>query len=202
MQNSGLAYNFKDLEKTIPSVASINGMLVKDYLQALQDDDKIKVEKIGSVNWYWSFPGDDKKRKEAELQKVESERDKAAAAVADLRQKVEVATSARVEDDETALARRQELVGRQAELRQKIDGAGQQLSRYRDSDPVEMEKSRARIASLRADAELLTDHILNMESWFKEQSGGEREAMNGMRRTFYGDEFDEEEQGLRELPPA
>jgi hypothetical protein len=31
----------------IPSVASINGMAVKDYLQALQDDSLISAEKIG-----------------------------------------------------------------------------------------------------------------------------------------------------------
>lgn len=44
-------------------------MQVKDYLTALVDDNKIRVEKIGSGNWYWCFRGDEKRQKEGELEK-------------------------------------------------------------------------------------------------------------------------------------
>jgi hypothetical protein len=76
-------------------------MQVKDYLQALSDDNKIRVEKIGSGNWYWSFPSDEKISREAALEKAQEEYNKAAAIVADLQAKVDEAGAAREEDNES-----------------------------------------------------------------------------------------------------
>jgi hypothetical protein len=97
---TALAYSIKDLEKLIPSVASINGMAVKDYLQALQDDSQIRSEKIGSGNWYWSFPSEAKKVKESALSKAQEEFDKANATAKELQTRVDQAGAARAEDEE------------------------------------------------------------------------------------------------------
>jgi hypothetical protein len=75
-------------------------MQVKDYLQALSDDNKIRVEKIGSGNWYWSFPADEKKAKDAALKKAQEEFDRATATVAELQAKVDDAGAARTDDEE------------------------------------------------------------------------------------------------------
>lgn len=75
-------------------------MQVKDYLQALSDDNKIRVEKIGSGNWYWSFPSDEKKAKETALDKAKEEYKKANATVAELQAKVDEADAARVDDED------------------------------------------------------------------------------------------------------
>ena len=75
-------------------------MQVKDYLQALSDDNKIRVEKIGSGNWYWSFPADEKKAKDAALKKAQEEFDKANATVNQLQAKVDDAGAARTEDED------------------------------------------------------------------------------------------------------
>lgn len=74
-------------------------MHVKDYLQSLADDNKIRVEKIGSGNWYWSFPSDDKKAKDAALEKAQAEYNKANAAVVELQAQVDEADAARGDDD-------------------------------------------------------------------------------------------------------
>jgi len=75
-------------------------MHVKDYLQALADDNKIRVEKIGSGNWYWSFLSDEKKTKDAALVKAQDEFNKANSTVAELQAKVDEAGAARAEDDD------------------------------------------------------------------------------------------------------
>lgn len=75
-------------------------MHVKDYLQALADDNKIRVEKIGSGNWYWSFPSDEKKAKDAALEKAQAEFDKINATVTELQSKVDEAGAARAEDED------------------------------------------------------------------------------------------------------
>lgn len=74
-------------------------MQVKDYLQALSDDNKIRVEKIGSGNWYWSFPADEKKAKDAALEKAQDDYDKANAVMAELQAKVDNAGAARTDSN-------------------------------------------------------------------------------------------------------
>lgn len=75
-------------------------MHVKDYLNALGDDNKIRVEKIGSGNWYWSFPSDEKKAKDAALEKAKQEWSKADAEAVELQSKVDAAGAARHEDED------------------------------------------------------------------------------------------------------
>ena len=73
LRDSLTAHTLKDLEKSLPSVATINGMQVKEYLQALSDDGKIHVEKIGSGNWYWSFASEETALRISELAKLKTE---------------------------------------------------------------------------------------------------------------------------------
>lgn len=73
-------------------------------MQALSDDNRIRVEKIGSGNWYWSFPSDEKMAKEAAFEKAQEEYNKAATVVADLQAKVDEAGAAREEDGEALKA--------------------------------------------------------------------------------------------------
>jgi len=98
--NTAVAHSIKDLEKALPQVGSISGMQVKDYLQALSDESMIRVEKIGSGNWYWSFPSDAKKAKEAALEKAQEEYNKAKTAATELQMKVDEAGAARGEDED------------------------------------------------------------------------------------------------------
>lgn len=78
-------------------------MHVKDYLQALSDENKIRVEKIGSGNWYWSFLSDEKKAKDAMLSKAREEFNKINATVAELQAKVDEAGAARAEDEDVLM---------------------------------------------------------------------------------------------------
>lgn len=98
------AHSVKELEKSLPQVSGISGMQVKDYLQALSDENKIRVEKIGSGNWYWSFPSDEKKIKQAALEKALDEHCKAGNIVMELQARVDVAGAARSEDEEMLMS--------------------------------------------------------------------------------------------------
>ncbi|KAF2842907.1 meiotic nuclear division protein 1, partial [Patellaria atrata CBS 101060] len=203
-QKSGVAHSIKDLEKALPSIASINGMQVKDYLQALSDENRIRVEKIGSGNWYWSFPSEEKKVKEGVLEKAREERDKAATTVEELRAKVEEAGAEREyeEMDGDMLlgdgkgGDRKGLMRRYTELGKEVETLRKELAAYSDNDPVEVEKRRAQGRRLKGNAEKWTEHIQSMEDWIKGQVGGDKEQMVNIKRTYYGDEYDEEEDCL------
>ncbi|KAK0263421.1 hypothetical protein B0A54_00779 [Friedmanniomyces endolithicus] len=200
-QKSRVAYNIKDLEKHLPSVASINGMQVKDYLQSLPDENRINVEKIGSGNWYWSFISQDKKTRQKILEEVQSAYDKAYAVTNDLRAKLAGAQAQRVDEEgmlDEAGESRPELVARKSELEAEIKALQRELAAYSDSDPTELERKKNEIVTYKHEVGQYTDEIDALEGWFK--TGGQDEAMHGLRLEVYGDEYDAEEGGLRELP--
>ncbi|KAF6235733.1 hypothetical protein HO173_005928 [Letharia columbiana] len=95
LHNSRTAHSIKELEKALPSVASINGMQVKDYLQALSDEGKIRVEKIGSGNWYWSFLSEEKKSRDNVLGMLKEELAKVEASLGELEEKLREASEKR-----------------------------------------------------------------------------------------------------------
>ncbi|CAI6341853.1 unnamed protein product [Periconia digitata] len=199
---SAVAHSIKDLEKALPQVASINGMQVKDYLQSLSDDSKIRVEKIGSGNWYWSFPSDEKQAKESILEKAQQEYDKANTIATGLQQKIDEAGAARDEDEvmlKDSGMDRGTLITKHAGLLKEFEELKQELAAYSEQDPVEVDKKKKEMQQFQTDVEKFTDHIQSMEGWFKEHSGGDPEAMLALKSALYGDEFDEEVGGLREL---
>ncbi|EDU41771.1 Mnd1 domain containing protein [Pyrenophora tritici-repentis] len=195
------AHSIKDLEKTLPQVSSINGMQVKDYLQALSDDNKIRVEKIGSGNWYWSFPADEKKAKDTAIEKAQDEYNKANATVSELQAKVDDADAARAEGEEMLMevgGDRKTLMTKHSDLAKEVEKLRTELAAYSEQDPVEMEKKTADTQQARLEAEKFTDQILMMQGWFKQQVGGGEDYLS-MLKGLFGPEYDEEEQSLREL---
>ncbi|OCK82465.1 meiotic nuclear division protein 1 [Lepidopterella palustris CBS 459.81] len=201
-QKSGVAHSLKDLEKALPSVASINGILVKDYLQALSDDNKIRVEKIGSGNWYWSFMSEEKKVRENSLAKAREEHDKAVMMVEELQMKVDEAGAARAEDEDMLLGPgndRKSLTTKHTELLRELDALRLELAGYSENDPAEVDKKKQETEQYKRDAEKWTEQIQSMEGWFRQQTAGDKGQMANIMRMCYGDQFDEEEECLREL---
>ena len=45
-------------------------MAVKDLIKDLTDENKIKVEKIGSGNWYWCWAGEEMEEKQKILERL------------------------------------------------------------------------------------------------------------------------------------
>lgn len=174
-------------------------MQVKDYLTALADEGKIHVEKIGSVNWYWSFPSEEKKSKKKILDGLKAEKEKIDVAVADLRLKIEQATSAREEEAGAGDGQdRESLTKYHSELQEQVAALSAELATYSDTDPVEMQRKREESERLRASAERYTDKIYCLEQYYLELTGDDREGLEQVRKMLYGDGYREGE-GLVEL---
>jgi hypothetical protein len=74
-RDSRTCHSLKDLEAPLAKAASINRMQVKDFLRELTDENKVRVEKIGNVNWYWCWAGEEireRKKVVAQLESVHS----------------------------------------------------------------------------------------------------------------------------------
>ena len=184
-------------------MASINGIQVKDYIQALSDDNLIRVEKIGSGNWYWSFPSEERLKKEDLLNKAQADRGKANATLESLQSKIRETQAAKEgEDDELIMEHgddRKSLTARQSTLAKELQLLRTELAAYSENDPVEMEKRKELIRKLKVEAEKWTEQIQTMEDWFKKHAAVDREQFLLMKQNWYGDEFDEDEGCLREI---
>ncbi|KAI9724501.1 MAG: hypothetical protein M1812_000569 [Candelaria pacifica] len=192
-QKSGTAHSIKDLEKALPSIASINGMQVKDYLQALTDEGKIRVEKIGSGNWYWSFLSEEKNTKEDMLRKVKKERDRVVASVKELQARIEEEGKAREDEGYD----RVQMMKCFTKLQEEVECAKSELETYSGNDPMEVVRRREEIGVLRGVAERWTDNIFVLEQYLLELTGRDRDVLGQYRELHYGSELVDGE--LKEL---
>lgn len=204
LRSTRTCHTLRDLEKSIPAaVPSINGMQVKEHLQALTDEGTLRVEKIGSGNWYWSFGSEGRKEREAVREKLEKEREKISKGVTEVEEKMDEVRRARREEEGEErdgdkeervglVARRQELEAEVGRLRVEEEGfqaAGSGGGVERMWEEVEMWKGVAG---------LWTDNIYILEEYLGKLAGGDREIVDAVRRECYGDEYVEGE-GLREI---
>jgi hypothetical protein len=195
-RTTSVAYTLKDLEKALPSAVGISSMTVKDYLASLVADSLLSVEKIGSGNWYWSFPADAKRQKEAILSTAIQERDKArsmveAVANAVAEEKERLSTGDKDGEERVQLAERLAVLQRRREeLKKAIDA----FSASKGAEVVvsEAEKLRLRHNELvggfwRASWVCLlivtrsVDNIYTLEGYFKDRVHGDPESMAQLR---------------------
>jgi DNA repair ATPase RecN len=201
IQKSGTAHTIKELEKALPAVASVSSMQIKDYVQGMLDEREIRVEKIGSGNWYWSFPGEETALREKALANARADHDKAAADLDETKAAIEGAKRAKeaLAEEEGDGESRQEMLERHAALKNEVAEMARELAKYADSDPVELETLTERAGTMRRKSEVYSDQIHSLADWIRDMAGVDRETLTSMKRKWYGDQFDEEDQDLREL---
>jgi len=94
---------------------------------------------------------------------------------------------------------RKALIIKHTDLTKEIELLREGLAVYSEQDPVEVDRKDKETQQFRTEAEKYTDQIFSMEGWLKRQVGGDVEQMDHLKREHYGDEYDEEDDGLREL---
>ena len=184
-------------------MASINGIQVKEYIQALSDEGKLQVDKIGSGNWYWCFSSEEKKQLEIKLAAQEQEATK-------VRKSCEDAESALATEKRQQEADREDndeeerdgMMKRKAEVQTEIRGLQaeeRELTDALSSGTGGVVKKREEIPTLKQEAMMWTDNIYILEQYIKKLAGGDGKVVAAVQRECYGEEF-EEDVGLRELP--
>lgn len=190
----------------LPSVASINGMLVKDYVQALTDENKVHVEKIGSGNWYWAWAGEEMEEKDKVRGGLKKELEKHMKSVGGVTAKIEALNEeiARERGGEDGAEAEEEkdrmgLIGEKTRLEGEVDRLQGEIERFMAVDGAAgVESKEVDIGEWKDGAETWTDNIYVLEEYLKKLTGGDREILEAVRRECYGDEYVEGE-GLREL---
>ncbi|KAL4922354.1 meiotic nuclear division protein 1 [Aspergillus aurantiobrunneus] len=201
LRSTRTCHTLKDLEKVLPSVASINGIQVKDYIQELADEGKIRVEKIGSGNWYWCFGGDERRERERQLTQLRKDVERVRASCK--RAEVELAVRRKKRDKEIALGGGEEEWERLMERRKELEEEKSRLQAEwmvisTTGEGKGIAQMREEIEECRQRAQMWTDNIYVLEEYVRKLTGGDQEVMQAVQRECYGDEYVEGE-GLREL---
>lgn len=127
-------------------------MVVKDFLTALSDEGLIRVEKIGSGNWYWSFKGDEKKQKGRVLEGLEKELVKLGKAIKDVKTAL---VKEGIEEEELELRRE---MARNIEELTKLKGEMEEELKI--CDPGAMDKKKIEIGEMKAKVNMCTGMIM------------------------------------------
>jgi hypothetical protein len=184
-------YTIKELEKNLPPVASINGMQVKEYLQALQDEYLIRVEKIGSGNYYWCFMSDAKKIKENALNNLQAEENKLTSSIAETERLIEEEIAKREEDDEKledGSMNRKGLLEAHDTLMKEMESLDKELACYSDNDPADVLRKVEETKRLKDSTIRWTDNIESLESLLINLTG-DRAQVAELMRSACGDEY-------------
>ena len=171
-------------------------MQVKDYLQALSDEGQVRVEKIGSGNWYWSFMSEEKKAKEFVLRSLSDDRQRVDRGIEELRSSIEKAQksiSAGGNKEE-----REELIRKHEKETEQVEALREELEGYSNGDPTQLLRKREEVEELKARAQKWTDNILCIEAYLRELTSGDQGVLEGIREEYYEGEYVIGE-GLREL---
>ncbi|OGM40691.1 GAJ protein [Aspergillus bombycis] len=174
LRSTGTCHTLKELEKMLPSIVSIRGMQVKEYLHELADEGQIRVEKIGSGNWYWCFSGEEKRELERKVEQLQEEVDRLRSSTEELDRQLAV-RKREIEDDEKALGpgERERLIRKNAELQKEC----QQLRKEWLAVSASMDGGKGiqemkdEVQEFQREAQMWTDNIYVLEGFMRKMVG-------------------------------
>jgi hypothetical protein len=181
----------------LPSVASINGMQVKDFITGLLNENKIRMEKIGSNNWYWSFPSDEKRERENVQERLLRESNRLAKAVEQLENELQKKQTAAKEEEGTRdpmdiETERQILLERKAVLSTEIEPLKIQKAAFEDNGVSKINQRTEEINKWKREIEIWEDNISIMEQYVYKLAGGDRGLVEAIKRQCYGDDYEDD----------
>ena len=163
------------------------------HLRTLKDEGKIHVERIGRTQWCWSFPGEDRHKREVEIIALNEELGDVHFAVQELQEQLRGADMSKAEERGRA-----ELVERKKALEIEVPKLRQHLQKQMKRDPVQLHRRLRETEQFREAAEKWTRNISILEGWLEKAMDGRSETLEDMKKAVYGREY-VEGTGLKRL---
>ncbi|KAI7900697.1 meiotic nuclear division protein 1 [Cokeromyces recurvatus] len=167
---TGEFYQLKDIEKIGPKKGVVL-QSVKDVLMSLVDDGLVMTDKIGTSNYFWSYPSAAIETKRNKLSDISQKVDKEVERKAKLEELIEEAKEDREQSEE-----REELL-RQLKEQQRISKElNAELQKYKDNDPA-LYKAKENAAKMAKEAvNRWTENIWEIESYCINKFGMDRKV--------------------------
>ncbi|TBU49443.1 meiotic nuclear division protein 1 [Dichomitus squalens] len=161
-------FQLKELEKMGPKMKGIVSQSVKEVLQSLVDDGLVQMDKIGSSNFFWSFPSQRGAIMQNRLAVIKEQHVLLQAQVTELRAAVEIEKATRPESSERA-----EALEKLATLKTEYAKLETELAAYGACDPAKVEEKKRAVILAKEAAVRWTDNYLVLLSHFTRQNGVE-----------------------------
>ncbi|KAG6832030.1 hypothetical protein H0H87_003011 [Tephrocybe sp. NHM501043] len=159
-------YQLKELEKLGPKMKGIVSQSVKEVLQSLVDDGLVQCDKIGSSNFFWSFPSQQGAMIQARLSTAKELRDSQQKQLAEIKENINTERSARPDSESRSKA-----LAKLADLRKQIITLEKELAAYGDCDPVKIEEKKRAVFLAKEAVLRWTDNYGTLLAHFTRQHG-------------------------------
>lgn len=161
------------MEKFVPKATGIVTQSVKEVLQSLIDDRLVNAEKIGTSNYFWSFPSTAMQSRQNTRNSLSDE----------LKRVQELRIKSEVQLNEAAAMRedskeRDELLEKYQELEKKKQEAAGKLEMHRANDPKLLAQKRTEAEKAKQAANRWTDNIFTLQSYCANNFSIERSQFN------------------------
>ncbi|KAI9593708.1 meiotic nuclear division protein 1 [Syncephalis fuscata] len=150
----------KELEKILPKAKGIVAQSVKDVLQELVNDSLVHCEKIGTSNYYWSFPSEGFRAREQKLDDLKTEQARLSEKKLELDAAINEANQHRVSSDH-----RDQLLASLAEAEVQNKAYLEELQQFKDNDPEIIATKRQAADISKQAANRWTDNIFALQSY-------------------------------------
>ena len=144
----------------VPKEKGIVAQTVKEVLQSLVDDSLVVCEKIGTSNYFWSFPSAALHARKLKMQTLNSELERADRTDTDLQEAIKKAQVGREESAERTAALKEF-----AELNQQLKQLDTQLEAYKENDPTLHAIRVKENVTKKTDINKWTDNIITVQSY-------------------------------------
>ncbi|KAM6940367.1 meiotic nuclear division protein 1 homolog [Xenentodon cancila] len=157
-------FQLKDIEKIAPKSKGIAPMTVKEVLQSLVDDNMVDCERVGTSNYYWSFPSKALHARKHKLQELQKQISDASQRKVSLQKAVEKAKVGRQDTKE-----RSSLLKELQDLRDDRTKLQAELDKYSECDPEVVDQMRKSNVVAKEAVSRWTDNVFAIKSWTKKK---------------------------------
>lgn len=144
----------------MPKATGIVSQSVKEVLQSLVDDRLVNAEKIGTSNYFWSFPSTAMQFRENVRKSLREEIEKLRESREKMEKQLEEASASRIDSPE-----RDELLQKYRELEKIRCESEKKLEIHRANDPKLLEQLKKSTKEAKIAANRWTDNIFTLQSY-------------------------------------
>ncbi|KAL6061250.1 Meiotic nuclear division protein 1 [Balamuthia mandrillaris] len=166
-------YTLQELEKVAKKEKGIIPQAVKEVAASLVDDADVQLDKIGTSNYYWSFPSQNMIVKNNILHKLQAEVDALKRKLTEMQEQESTLLAGREESGE-----RTAKLAHLAELQQRNDQLREELQKYSEFDPDMIADMEADTKEAVEAANRWTDNIFALRDWCNEKFNIEKDAFD------------------------
>lgn len=153
-------FTLKELEKIAPKRKGIVSQSVKEVLQSLVDDNLVNTDKCGVQTVFWALPSEASQKRHSTLHNLQQALQRKTAEKAQLTDDIQQLECGREDTQE-----RRHLFERISQLQEKDKQLDQQLDRFTEFDPQQMQRLKERTRIARESTNRWVDNIFNCQSW-------------------------------------